>query len=191
MKLKSLIATALLAIGGAAFAQTPPTITKSFDIGILPIKTTGGGTFTGNSDPAQGSFAERWNFTFPTLGAAASASSVSLNLNSLTSITGLSLQLWTVTGGTRTGALGSLVSTGATAGQSVTLNNVTLNAGGNYAYVVAGTDTGALGGSYVLTASAAPVPEPETYALFLAGLAAVGFVARRRAPAMGMAPAAA
>ena len=28
----------------------------------------------------------------------------------------------------------------------------------------------------------APVPEPETYALFMAGLAAVGFVARRRKP---------
>jgi hypothetical protein len=27
---------------------------------------------------------------------------------------------------------------------------------------------------------AAAVPEPETYALFLAGLAAVGFMARRR-----------
>jgi uncharacterized protein YjiK len=32
---------------------------------------------------------------------------------------------------------------------------------------------------YVLTA--APVPEPETYALMLAGLAAIGFAARRRA----------
>jgi PEP-CTERM motif len=34
-----------------------------------------------------------------------------------------------------------------------------------------------------LSAVAAPVPEPETYALMLAGLAAVTFVARRRKPA--------
>ena len=30
------------------------------------------------------------------------------------------------------------------------------------------------------TLSAAPVPEPETYAMFMAGLGALGFVARRR-----------
>ena len=35
------------------------------------------------------------------------------------------------------------------------------------------------GGSVNFTS---PVPEPETYALFLAGLAAVGWTARRRRP---------
>ena len=33
---------------------------------------------------------------------------------------------------------------------------------------------------YVLTISAAPVPEPESYAMFLAGLGIIGAVARRR-----------
>jgi hypothetical protein len=36
--------------------------------------------------------------------------------------------------------------------------------------------TGAIGVTQLTT----PVPEPETYALFLAGLGAMGFMARRR-----------
>lgn len=34
--------------------------------------------------------------------------------------------------------------------------------------------------SYAVTMSATPVPEPETYALLMAGLGVVGFLARRR-----------
>jgi hypothetical protein len=58
-------------------------------------------------------------------------------------------------------------------------NTVTLDAG-SYYYTVLG---GALGtASYVISsaATAAPVPEPETYALLGAGLGIVGFVASRR-----------
>lgn len=47
---------------------------------------------------------------------------------------------------------------------------------------IAGSFTGPTGGYGNLQGSLvlAPVPEPETYALMLAGLAAVGFAARRR-----------
>ena len=37
----------------------------------------------------------------------------------------------------------------------------------------------------VIGLSVTPVPEPETYALMLAGLGAVGFIARRRRKPFG------
>lgn len=53
---------------------------------------------------------------------------------------------------------------------------------GNYALNVLGFATGSQGGFYAggLVAQTAPIPEPETYALMLAGLGIVGFIARRR-----------
>ena len=53
-------------------------------------------------------------------------------------------------------------------------------AAGDYYYRIAGTVTGTQGGTYVLSSALMPIPEPETYALLLAGLGAVAFVSRRR-----------
>ncbi len=55
-------------------------------------------------------------------------------------------------------------------------------AAGNYYYeVTAQVVSTALAGSYLLSSTLAqPVPEPETYALMLAGLMGVGFVASSR-----------
>jgi len=57
-------------------------------------------------------------------------------------------------------------------------------AAGNYALNVLGFATGSQGGLYAggMIAQTAPVPEPETYALLLAGLGVVGFMASRRKP---------
>ena len=51
---------------------------------------------------------------------------------------------------------------------------------GSYALTFVGLTTGSLGGSYGGAILAQTIPEPETYALMLAGLAAEGFVAMRR-----------
>ena len=45
-----------------------------------------------------------------------------------------------------------------------------------------GSDTNGAGVSFYNGSVTVAVPEPETYALFLAGLAAMGYVARRRRP---------
>jgi PEP-CTERM motif len=58
--------------------------------------------------------------------------------------------------------------------------NYTGTAGGNYYLFVTGATSGSLGGAYNGAISVTAVPEPETYAMMLAGLAALGFLARRR-----------
>lgn len=51
---------------------------------------------------------------------------------------------------------------------------------GDYYYTVSGIGSGSQGGLYTFTSTAAPVPEPQTFALILGGLAAVGMMIRRR-----------
>ena len=66
-----------------------------------------------------------------------------------------------------------------TTGSDIDLGSMTVGADSILVIDVAGTKTGAganFNGQLVLT----PVPEPETYALMLAGLGAIGFMASRR-----------
>lgn len=58
-----------------------------------------------------------------------------------------------------------------------TANTVTLGSG-SYFYSVLGGAAGSA--TYAISSVAAPVPEPETYALLGAGLGIIGFVASRR-----------
>ncbi len=58
--------------------------------------------------------------------------------------------------------------------------SATLNSGTGYRFLVTGDVTGNIGGAYGGVLQAAPIPEAETYAMMLAGLGLVGFMARRR-----------
>lgn len=51
---------------------------------------------------------------------------------------------------------------------------------GSYYWAVAGDAVGSNGGVYLYSANTAVVPEPETYAMLLAGLGLIGFIGRRR-----------
>lgn len=54
-------------------------------------------------------------------------------------------------------------------------------AAGSYFWAVSGDAVGSQGGVYLYAANtAAAVPEPETYAMMLAGLGLIGFIGRRR-----------
>lgn len=53
-------------------------------------------------------------------------------------------------------------------------------AAGKYYFEISGTTTGTQGGKYGYSTSITPVPEPESYAMFLAGLGLIGAIARRR-----------
>lgn len=66
-----------------------------------------------------------------------------------------------------------------TFGGAPTVHTVTLGAG-SYYYAVLGFAPSTAAYSINSAATAVPVPEPETYAMLLAGLGVVGFVARRR-----------
>jgi hypothetical protein len=55
--------------------------------------------------------------------------------------------------------------------------------GGNMYLSVAGVANGSLGGAYNGTISVSAVPEPETYAMLMAGLAIIGAIVRRKTAA--------
>lgn len=72
---------------------------------------------------------------------------------------------------------GTSVSDGAL--EEFTLNSGVL-AAGDYYLQVNGLVVGKAGGKYSADITLSPVPEPETYAMMLAGLGLLGFSARRR-----------
>ncbi|MBC7787959.1 MAG: PEP-CTERM sorting domain-containing protein [Methylophilaceae bacterium] len=74
--------------------------------------------------------------------------------------------------------------TTANLGSGVSLTTVVLNpialTAGTYTLQIKGTVTGTSGGSYAGLLNVAPVPEPESYAMLLSGLALFGFATRKR-----------
>lgn len=66
-------------------------------------------------------------------------------------------------------------------GDTIRFDSMVL-APGNYDLQIFGTVIGTIGAAYAgtITAFAVPVPEPETYAMMLAGLGLMAFISRRR-----------
>lgn len=115
-------------------------------------------------------------FTFSTVGVNAVDSLVSSI--SRTAVVGLD-----ITGFDLFGAGGGLVAAGEQLGTgSIDLWSLSANglAEGNYYVQVSGTLVSTGSGSFGANLNLAPVPEPETYGMMLAGLGILGMLSRRR-----------
>ena len=162
MKLKSLVAASAIACAtGTALADT------TFNLGPIDGQSKSiGDSFAAGAAP----FTDTYNFSL--IGPNTLSGIVTtFNFMTLFGISGLSLSL---TGGTLLGA-----ATDVNPADGYSFSGLGL---GNYALKITGDVTGTGGGAYGGVMQAAPVPEPETYALLLAGLGVIGFVARRRRP---------
>ena len=120
------------------------------------------------------SFSDWYTFTFPSLASTASGSALTINVQKLLNISNFALQLYD------DGGPATKLADGVTTGASAVLFNYPLTAGQNYNFKVMGDVDGSAGGAYAFMASAAPVPEPETFAMLLAGLGVIGTIAARR-----------
>lgn len=165
------LAVALLVALGTAGAQA-----ATYNIGTL------GPTAAVGTNTVAGSFSDILNFSITSPYALAAGAVMDVPL-SFTMPGGSTLTLADITGLTASlyngfNAGGSMIST---QGPNDYLSMSGVLDPGSYSLKIAGTGTGMGGaGYYTYTAFAQAVPEPESYAMFLAGLGLLGAAARRR-----------
>ena len=163
MKLKSIAATALL--GGLCIAATANT----YNLGILDSSAFDTLGMLSDKYAANSVISDDWNFTIGT------HSDVSFS----------ALQTFAVSTGAISNFAGVLVGHGNLASTSSAGNTMLSWIGslgsGDYTVHVTGV-TNLKNAAYLGTVSASPAPDPETYAMLLAGLGVVGVLARRRRP---------
>ena len=171
-QLKKRIATALAAIALVVCSTSianAVVYSNVYDLGAIsgPNNAIAG-------DPKGTSFIDRWNFS---LGGPSNLSSVVLffNVSPYFGISGSQMDLFhDVTNSSVPGSSSSF-------SNAITSTYTALGAGAYY-FEIKGNLTGLAGGIYGgnLSVAAAPVPEPEVWAMMLAGLGLFGYRHRRR-----------
>lgn len=187
---KQIAAAALLALAATAYAGSAKldgvdqtgdgSATDAYDFGSL--SATPEVLFVSVAGEAGASFAEYANFVIDTnseLNAAANTYSLSFFGLNLININNLMVAVWSSTHPDEGGDAGAPI--GIFAGDNVTTSLGTLGAGEYHLDITGTLGPTAVGGQYSVALNAVPaIPEPQTYALMLAGLAGVAFMARRR-----------
>ncbi|MRW88440.1 PEP-CTERM sorting domain-containing protein [Duganella sp. FT80W] len=187
MKIKNIVLASMIAgaslFGASAFAAT---VGKTVTVNLDSDGEGGYNAHFGNnfsSVNSSNSFTDKYLFTLTT-NYDSSASLTSSYLKSSTIkdllITGLSIvQYDPVTNAILNTYTGSNTTTGITDNWELSASGLSA---GSYYVEVDGKVVGNGGGSYGsdLTIGVAAVPEPETYAMLVAGLGLMGFVARRK-----------
>ena len=167
---KALMAALLLGVVSQAQAANDTT-----NIGLLPTEPT---TFNGTiTHLGLAAFTDTFNFSMPSSGLSALVADfeISFGPNALYDINSITAVLYNGSNGS-----GTWISNLAGSGTNAVNDSFGgLLASNNYSILVSGTPIGENGGIYAYAFTAA-VPEAETYAMMLAGLGLVGFMARRR-----------
>ncbi len=162
------LASAAFVSQGAAAATVGDTVQE---IVLFDNTAFFGNLFTGGN--AGASFTDQFNFSTTMMGdLTADIFSLAGNARNGLDISGFSL--YSLTGELMAG---SMLSTGATDQWSLSYTGL---AAGDYSIRVSGSVVSNAAGKYYANIALAPVPEPETYAMMLAGLGLLGFTARRR-----------
>lgn len=161
MKLKSLVAASAVALT-ALSSQAADIDWGSHDLLESALGLTAGGLIF-----------DTYSFS---LGA---ASTVASSVTSLGTIAPAAYGIYTLGADGLVGTSDDVGVAAWTFGGAPTVHSLTL-AAGSYYYSVFGWAATPAAYSLNSAAAAVPVPEPETYAMLMAGLGVVGFVARRR-----------
>jgi hypothetical protein len=164
---KSVLAVAALALGSVS-AQAATDNWGTHDFAEVGAKVV------------SGSFVDYFLFTLDPAATVTSTVVANNNLNILNIESG-KYSLWSDGGDGVGGAADAQIASFTFDGTTGSTFNSLILSTGSYFYKVEGNVAqGAFAGLYTITSTLAPVPEPSTYAMLLAGLGAVGFMARRR-----------
>lgn len=180
--LESLMLLIAVLLGLVNFNNAHADSITNLTIGPLPASANYGNTFASASSSP---FYDAYYFTIPE-GIANSVTST-ISSGSFLGISNLQARLFaghsnptgSIPGGAIT-AWGNLVNVLPGVNIETVVLNPTALIAGNYTLQIRGTVIGSSGGSYAGVLNVTPVPEAETYAMFLAGLGLLGFISRRR-----------